>query len=185
LIPTCSGTRIVDPKTKADPKLFYHSVIRPKLEQHPVLKDAEVLNTGRGLHAIIWFDKAVEFTSDGERQRWAGIVRTIQAVLPTDPDCPGITALTRARGSINTKTGKTVQQLHAGTPVSVESVLELFEQLRTKPFRTVMRILFGSEKVQPCPVCGRDDTTLNALDFIGSCYGTCGRSSWPRCTTSS
>jgi hypothetical protein len=166
---------IASPALKADPSAFYEQVVRPWLSRHPVLSDAEVLLSGRGLHVIPWFGEPVEITSDAERQRWSGVVRAVQAVLPTDPDAPGITATTRARGSVNSKCGVRVRQLHPGKPIAQEAVLELFEQLRTRPFRTLTGILFGSDRLRPCPVCQQTDTGLNALDRIGQCYGSCGK----------
>ena len=93
--------------------------------------------------------------SDGERRRWAGVVRAVQAVLPTDPDAPGITALTRPVGSFNGKNGEEVRLLQAGRGVTPVEVNALFDQLRSRPFKTVAGILFGSDKVTPCPVCLR------------------------------
>jgi hypothetical protein len=157
-----------------NPRVFYQEVARPWLQRDPALRDAEVVLSGQGLHIIIWLAAPVVFDDDGERQRWAGIVKAIQAVLPADPDAPGITALTRARGSINSKNGVIVERLSEGKPVKIETVLDLFERLRTQPFRTVMTILFGSERRRPCPVCDEDNSTLSSLDFAGRCYGSCG-----------
>lgn len=159
---------------RADPRRFYHEIVRLWLARHPALQDAEVRLSGRGLHIIIWFTEPVEFSSEADRQRWAGIVRAVQAVLPTDPDCPGITATTRALGSINSKNNAVVEQLAAGKPVEAKVVLELFEQLHRRPFRIIMAILLGSERCKPCPVCGEDGSNLSALDFVGRCYG-CGK----------
>jgi hypothetical protein len=170
----------VPPGSGDNPRLFNSKVVQQWLGRHAALRDAEVLNSGRGLHIIISFAAPVEFATEGERQRWAGIVKAIQAVLPSDPDMPGITALTRARGSINSKNGTKVTQLAPGKPVIKDLVLELFDQLRAKPFRTAMSILFGSERSTPCPVCDRDDSTLSAQDHVGLCYGSCGRGHRPR-----
>jgi hypothetical protein len=157
-----------------DPEALFGQVVRPWLERHPALKDAEVVCSGRGLHVIPWLDRPVEFTTDGERRKWAGIVRAVQAVLPTDPDAPGITALTRPVGSVNAKNGAVVRRLKNGHPVSVDAILDLFAQMRIRPFRTVMRLLFGDERVAPCPVCRTECTSLAGLDRHGRCYGSCG-----------
>lgn len=162
-------------KVRENPRLFHKKVVRRWLSRHAALSDAEVLLSGQGLHVIIWFTEAIEFATDTERQRWAGIVKVIQSVLPSDPDMPGITALSRPRGSVNSKNGVKVVRLQAGRPVSKEVVLELFEQLRQRPFHTVMTILFGAERMQPCPVCEEEDSTLSALDMVGNCYGSCGK----------
>jgi hypothetical protein len=132
-----------------------------------------VRDSGRGLHVIFWFEEPVAFQTDGERQRWAGIVQVVQAILPIDPDQPGITALTRPVGSINSKTGRKVRCLKPGTPVPIAEVLKLYEQMSGAPFRTVMGVLFGADRVLPCPVCRAEGSALAALDFVGRCYA-CG-----------
>lgn len=168
-------TSVVPAEARSNPDKFYQAVVRPWLRRHTVLKDAQVRRSGRGLHVIIWFEEPVEFASDGERRRWDGIVRALQAVLPTDPDAPGITATTRALESTNSRNGVKVTRLHRGKPVSVQAVLDFFEQVRSSPFKTVMEILFGTDRLRPCPVCGSDGSTLVALDRVGTCYGSCGK----------
>ena len=162
------------PTVPKDPAEFYEAVIRPMLDRHPVLAKAEVRNSGRGLHAILRFDEPVEFNTDGERGRWSGIVQVVQASLPIDPDQPDITAVTRANGSINSKNGAKVTMLAEGEPVTEAEVLGLYDEMITEPFRTVMEILTGSEKLSPCPICGREGTELAALRRVGRCYGSCG-----------
>jgi hypothetical protein len=158
----------------ASRRKFYRTTLKPMLDRHPALAGAEVRDTGRGVHAIVWFDAPVVFNSDGERRRWAGIVQVVQAALPIDPDQPGITALTRPLGSINGKTGREVKCLTRGTPVPVADVLQLFQQMVQSPFRTLMGILLGADRVSPCPVCRVEGTSLAALDQVGRCYGSCG-----------
>jgi hypothetical protein len=160
---------------RMNPAKFYKRVIRPMLARNPVLAKAEVRLSGRGLHLVVWFKDPVEFATDADRQRWAAIIKVIQRLLPTDPHCPGITALTRALGSVNSKNNVTVKQLHEGEPVSSEEVVDLFNLTRTSPFRTVAQILFGGEHLQPCPVCDAPDSRLDILDHVGQCYGNCGK----------
>jgi hypothetical protein len=162
------------PAVPRDPAEFYAAVVRPMLDRHSVLTKAEVRNSGRGLHAVLRFDKPVEFNSDGERDRWSGIVQVIQAALPIDPDQPHITSTTRSVGSINSKNNAEVTVLAEGTPVTAEEVLGLYQELIKAPFKTVMKILTGDVAMQPCPFCGKDGTKLSALDFAGQCYGSCG-----------
>jgi hypothetical protein len=162
------------PVTTTGPGGFHKTTLGPMLDRHPALAGAEVRDSGRGLHVIIWFDEPVTFNTDGERRRWAGIVQAVQAALPIDPDQPGITALTRPLGSINGKTGREVTCLRPGTPVPVAEVLRLYDQMLRSPFRTVMRILLGADRVSPCAICGAEGSTLSALDHVGRCYGSCG-----------
>src|SRR5262249_52176114 len=153
--------------------LFYEELVEPWLSRHPVFRKAEVRDSGRGLHVLILFDRPVEFATQGERQLWAGVVKVVQRLLPTDPGCPGITALTRPVGSVNSKNGKKVRRLKKGRPVDPREVLALYEQARAAPFRTVAS-LFGAERVSPCPVCKAEGSALVVLDHTGKCY-QCGK----------
>jgi hypothetical protein len=153
---------------------FYRDIVKPMLDRHPVLKKAEVRMTGRGLHVILRFAKPVEFTKPGEQEEWAGIVEVVQTALPIDPGQPGITATTRAVGSVNGKNGATVELLEKGSPVTEEEVRALCKDMCEQPFRTVMSIFTGNERVQPCPICKKADSALAAGKHVGSCYG-CGK----------
>ncbi len=162
------------PTVSLDPSKFYSRILRPWLDRHPVLAQCEVRATGTGLHAILWFEAPVKFESAGDRDRWAGIVKVIQAALPIDPDQPGITATTRALGSINSKNGAKVSRLAKGKPVTKEEVMSLFGAMCSAPFKTVFNILTGGDSISPCPVCGGEGTKLSAMDYAGRCYGSCG-----------
>ena len=162
------------PGLKAGPA-FYEQTVRHWLARHPILADAEVRNSGGGLHIIPWLTEPVAFATDGQRRRWDGVVRAVQAMLPVDPHQPGITGLTRALGSTNSKHDVTVERLREGKPVPVDRVEHLFEQMSRSPFRTVMLVLLGAERIRPCPVCEQAGTTLSAGDVVGFCYGSCGK----------
>jgi hypothetical protein len=157
----------------AGPAVFYEQTVKFWLARHPVLAEAEVRGTGTGLHALIWFAGPVDFATDGQRRRWDGIAQAIQGLLPVDPDQPGITTLTRPVGAINGKNGAPVERLKDGRPVPVEAVEHHFEQLRRAPFRIIMKVLVGAERVRPCPVCRATGTTLSAGNHVGFCYGSC------------
>ena len=161
-------------RARSNPERLYKRSIRRMLTRHPVLAKAEVRNSGTGLHVIIWLKEPVEFESEGDRQRWAAIVKVIQRLLPSDPTAPGITALTRAIGSINSKNNKPVRRLKKGESVTADEIIQLVDQVRAAPFRMVMSILFGRENISPCPICGEDETSLAVLDKVGRCYGSCG-----------
>ena len=153
---------------------FYREIVKPMLDRHPVLKKAEVRMTGRGLHVILRFAKPVEFTKPGEQEEWAGIVEVVQTALPIDPGQPGITATTRAVGSVNSKNGATVELLEKGSTVTEEEVRGLCKDMCEQPFRTVMSVFTGNERVQPCPVCKKPESALAAGKHVGTCYG-CGK----------
>ena len=152
---------------------FYREIVKPMLDRHPVLKKAEVRMTGRGLHVILRFAKPVEFTKPGEQEEWAGIVEVVQTALPIDPGQPGITATTRAVGSVNSKNKVVVELLEKGSPVTEEEVRGLCTEMCEEPFRTVMSVFTGNERVQPCPICKKRDSALAAGKHVGTCYG-CG-----------
>jgi len=159
---------------------FYHRYVQDWLSRSPVLNKAEVRCSGQGLHVILRFDKPVEFRTDGDRDRWDGIVKVVQAALPVDPDAPSITATTRPVGSTNGKNGAEVTQLAAGSQVSEVEVLGLYEAMRNAPFETVLHILAGPGDIKPCPFCQGAGTTLNPGRIVGFCYGGCGKISLPR-----
>jgi len=165
----------VIPNTPLNPVDFYQQVLRHWLDRHELARNSEVRMSGTGLHSLVRFKEPVVFRTDSERKRWGGIVKVIQASLPTDPDAPGINALTRPIGSINSKNGFTVTQLTLGQPVEAETVVEFYQRMLTSPFRTAMQILLGTERVEPCPICQKPTAKLTALDHVGKCYGSCGK----------
>jgi len=160
---------------RKEPAAFFENVVEPMLSRHSILSSAEARNSGTGLHIIVWLKPGVEFANDGDRDRWAGAVKAVQHALPTDPNCPGITALTRPVGSVNGKNNAKVNRLKSGMPVTPEAVLAFCEQLRVKPFKTIGTILFGDGPVTPCPLCTEAGSRLGLLDHHGMCYGHCGR----------
>ncbi|QVL31727.1 hypothetical protein KIH39_23255 [Telmatocola sphagniphila] len=157
------------------PEAVYQNVISPWLERSPILRQAEVRFSGGGYHIIVWLSPTVQFHGEYERDRWSRYVRVVQCLLPSDPDCPGITALTRPIGSINSKNGVEVRQLKAGKPVSPEEIVEHIEVVRNAPFGVIAEQLLGSRRINPCPKCKAPNSRLDVLDRIGKCYGGCGR----------
>ncbi len=155
-----------------DPREFFGR-IQAVLDRHPLVRDAEVRSTGTGLHLLLWFEPPVELEDAGGQRRWDGLIRLTQATLPSDPNAPGITALTRPVGSINSKNGARVEKIRRGSPVDPQRVVEFAAQVKAAPFRVVAGILLGSERVTPCPICSGARSALAALDHAGRCYG-CG-----------
>jgi len=156
-----------------DPHRFFEGV-EPVLTRHPLTRQAEVRVTGTGIHVIPRIEPAVELSSAAEQHRFATIVRSVQCSLPTDPNAPGITALTRAVGSINAKNGATVEVIRPGVPIDQGDVEDFLQQLLKTPFKTVATVLLGNDRVQPCPVCRGEGTRLDVLDGNGKCYSHCG-----------
>lgn len=174
----------IDPKY-LDPGLFdtgkgskasrlYRQTVRHWLDRHPLWSNAEVRNTGTGLHVLVHLDPVVTFDCPADRDLWVAVVRAMQNTLPSDPNAPGLSALTRPVGSVNSKNGRKVKQLRPGTPVAPDTVLQFVDSLRRRPFATLAGILHGSDRVTPCPVCMTDGSTLAALDRVGRCYARCG-----------
>jgi hypothetical protein len=131
--------------------------------------------TGSGLHVILNFSEPVQIQNEAEQNAWAHRVEIVQAALPIDPDQPGITATTRALGSVNSKNARRVEQLTAGQPIKRGEIEALADELVNSPFKTFLRVLTGSTCITPCPFCGLEGTKLDALDYIGKCYGSCGK----------
>jgi len=152
----------------------FHANIKPVLERHPLARHAEVRASGTGLHAIVRLEPPVELETAAAQKWWAALVRAVQCSLPVDPNAPGITALTRAVGSINSKSGAVVKVLEPGEPINPACVIAFLEALSKAHFKTVAMILLGSEHIQPCPICRRDGTHLRVLDYAGMCY-YCGK----------
>jgi hypothetical protein len=95
-------------------------------------------------------------------------------VLPTDPNAPGITGLTRAVGSTNSKNGAVVEVLRAGKAVAAGAVEEFVARLAKAPFKEIATVLLGDTRV-PCPVCLNENSRLDVLDHVGVCYAGCGK----------
>lgn len=162
------------PGATESPLKLFETFVGPMLDRHPLFAKAEVRDSGRGLHALLWFDPPVEFRTEGERTRWAAAVKAVQRTLPADRHAPGITAMTRPVGSINNKTGRAVSILKKGTPVSPDEVLKFVAELQAKPFKVVADIVLGPN-TSPCPICRKPNTRLGVLERHGMCYGGCGK----------
>jgi hypothetical protein len=158
----------------ADTPQQFFSNITPVLARHPLVSQAEIRCSGTGLHAILWIDPPIELETAAEQSHWAAAVKAIQRTLPVDPCMPGITALTRAVGSINPKNGVLVETFRKGNPVKRKQVEEYLESLIHAPFRMVAGVLLGGEKIDPCPLCQRKGRKLAILDRQGRCYSGCG-----------
>lgn len=162
------------PHVPTDPDEFFTEILDRWLKRNSVLSNAEVRNSGTGFHVILSFEDPPQFHRDAERDRWAGIVKVVQASVPSDSDQPHITAVTRPLGSINSKNGAVVRQLKPGKPVSQMEVIQFALDMKKKSFNTLLKTLWGSEKATPCPICGVSGRTLSALGQKGKCYGGCG-----------
>jgi hypothetical protein len=169
----------------ADGFELYERHVSGWLDNHPVLRKAEVRFSGRWLHCILWFDTPVEIQSDRQRELWDEVVEGVQRALPSDPEAPTLLAMTRPVGSINSKTGRKVELIKPGEPVTEQEVFNFVDDLAQRGFATVTQILFGSTTVSPCPFCREEDSTLSGtapryrtsdprIINRGSCY-YCGK----------
>ena len=152
-----------------DPRQFFAN-IEPVLNMHPLLRHAEIRSSGTGLHPILWFSPPVELKSWADQQRWAMLTHAVQRSLFSDPNAPGITALTRPIGSINSKNGATVELLRPGAPIDPAHVVPFVTELADAPFRVVATVLLGADVVEPCPLCRAPGSRLSVLDRVGMCY---------------
>jgi len=172
--PRILAVQLIGKVANQHPTRFYENVLGQWLQRHPVLTKAQVRCSGTGLHVLLLLDTPIEIATETERQRWALIVKIIQRCLPSDPDAPGITAMTRPIGSINGKNGSKVTMIAPGQPVTAAELLALFMEMHGTPVRTVTRILFGQDRITPCPICHKEGTSLGVLDRSAKCYGACG-----------
>lgn len=161
--------------TGEDADRLFRQTVNPWLNRHELWRNSEVRFSGTGLHVLLWLEPWIEINHEGERQRWSGITKVLQAAFPTDPVAPGITALTRPVGSINSKSGQPVRIVKKGQPVSPAAIISFFDQLRNAPFHSVAALLFGRDRISPCPICVAHDSTLTVQSGHGECYGRCGR----------
>ena len=166
---------IADEALRSNPAVFYEQIIRPMSMRNHVLAKAQVRLSGSGLHVLLLLHSPIVFHNEEERAHWARVIKVVQRLLPSDPDAPGITAMTRPVGSTNRKNGATVSILAPGEPVSAAEVLDLYEATKQAPVKKIMQVLLGSERVSPCPICGGKDSALAGLDRIATCYGSCGK----------
>jgi len=152
-----------------DPRRFLTN-IRPALDRHPLARHAEVRSSGSGLHLILRLDPAFEMKTSADQKRCDIVVRVVQRSLPSDPQAPSITALTRPIGSINSKNGALVELLEPGRPISPEQVVAFVNETAASPFRALARPWLGSDRVVPCPACLAPGSSLGVLDRKGECY---------------
>ena len=99
-------------------------------------------------------------------------------VIEDDQDIQGIieSALDEAgfEPAIAASGEEAVTLLKGGESIPVAEIEALALDMRDRPFRTVLTILTGQERLSPCPACGDVSKTLVALDRSGQCYG-CGK----------
>jgi len=157
----------------ADTAESFYNAILPVLERHPVLRSAEVRDSGRWLHAIVRFNEPVELKSSRDQKRWTAVHKILMGSVPSDPAAPALIALTRAVGSINGKNQRPVRSLKAATEIPPGVLLDWTEQVKRSPFQTLGQVLFGAQRVTPCPYCRTDGSHLDLGEKVGFCYGAC------------
>jgi hypothetical protein len=162
------------PDPTITPAEFYSKNVAIWLTRHPVLCKAEVRCSGSGLHVLLMLDKPVELATEKDRTRWATRIEILQAILPTDPNAPGLRAMTRPVGSVNGKNGAKVELLQQGQGITIEELVTLTDQLVATPFKTIVAILAGRARLSPCPICTNEESSLGAGLQYGSCY-SCGK----------
>jgi hypothetical protein len=152
---------------------LYEQHVRIWLDRDPVLSKAEVRDSGHGLHVILWLDQPI-IVAEGKARSWDAVARGICKSLPGDPNLNGIIALTRPVGAMNTKYDppREVRLLRSGEPVTRAEVLDLNRRLSDRPAHLWMRLFFGGERVDPCPLCNEESLGI-AGDWKCRCYG-CG-----------
>lgn len=161
-------------KVSRDPVKFYRRKLNAMLDRHELLRLAEVRNSGRGLHVLLWFAESVQLDTDRQREELSCIYDVLLPLLPSDPHQPRLTAITRKVGSVNSKSGTKVEVLKRGMPVPYEAVRQLAAQVASAPFRAIVHALLGEDQITPCPICGSADSRVGVRDHVGICY-ECGK----------
>jgi hypothetical protein len=168
LDPTIVGQECVD-----SPARLYSDHVQHWLDRDPVLRKAEVRDSGHGLHVLLWLDEPIICTGR-EAVDWHEVAKGIRNVLPGDPSLNGIIALTRPIGALNTKREpKTVQMLRAGESITQAEILDLNRRVTHQSSRLWMTLFFGGERVSPCPLCGKGSLGVAGY-WQCRCY-QCGR----------
>jgi hypothetical protein len=160
----------------ASPEAFFESHVSIWLLRDPVLSRAEVRDSGHGLHVLLWLDEPIRCDEE-QAKKWDAVAYGIRNVLPCDPRGPGLIAMSRPVGAMNTKhePHKEVRQLRAGQPISRGDIEDLAKRLADAPSRLWMALFHGGERVQPCPLCCDEGTSLGvAGEWMVRCY-ECGR----------
>lgn len=167
---------VIGDEAAGSAEAFYKQHVAAWLDHDPVLKKAEVRDTGGGLHVLLQLDEPV-IVAPGQQRAWDGVARGIHGVLPGDPNLSGIIAMTRPVGALNTKYAppREVRLLREGQPVTQREILDLVERTANAPARVWMNVLHGGERASPCPLCRGEGTSLGvAGNWQVQCYD-CGR----------
>jgi hypothetical protein len=157
-------------------EVLYDKHVRHWLDRDPALAKAEVRDTGGGLHVLLWLDEPI-LCGSGDARAWDGLARGIRNALPGDPSVNGIIAMTRPVGALNAKyePPREVRQLRKGHPITRDEILALNRRVTDHPARLWLKVLYGGERVSPCPMCRADGSSLGvAGNWQCRCYG-CGR----------
>jgi hypothetical protein len=165
---------VVGEECVESPEALYERHVQHWLDRDPVLAKAEVRDSGGGLHPILWLDEPIIVASGGA-QMWNAVARGICDALPGDPNLHGIIALTRPVGALNNKYDppREVRLLREGQPVTRAEILDLSRRVTEQPARLWMRLFFGGERAEPCPLCNKESLGVAGY-WQCRCYG-CGR----------
>ena len=87
----------------ADNAEDFFKLIGAVFDRHPVLRHAEVRDTGRWLHLIVLFSEPVELRTAQEQRLWTKIHKLLIASVPSDANAQALITLTRPVGSVNSK----------------------------------------------------------------------------------
>ena len=155
---------------------FYHNFLANCLSRHPVLQKAEVrASSQHGVH-VIWHLERPQVLKAGEALLYDRLIRGLRVVLPSDPNCNGLIAMTRPVGAKNKKYSppQVVDQLRSGEPVTRDEILSLAREISDEPASTLMRVLYGGKRVTPCPFCQKNANSLGVAGRWRCCCYDCG-----------
>ena len=162
------------PSSTLTPCDFYEKVVKNWLDQHPLLAKAEARDLGDAIDVILWLDSPIAISGKRQRYAWAGLIKVVQSILPINPQHPSMNATTRATGSVIGSTGHKVSLIRQGEPLTKNELSGLYVRMAVRPFDMVMRVVTSQDRLDPCPLCKANGSSLVARRDHGFCDGGCG-----------
>lgn len=162
------------PEVPANATELYEAVAKNWLDRHPLLNRAEVRDLGDAMDVILWLESPINIAGNRQRHAFAGLTKVIQSILPINPRHLSINATTGAIGSVDSSTGHKVSRIRQGAPLTKDELVGAYVGMAARPFKTVMHVTTGQDRVDPCPLCNTDGSSLEAWGDHGFCDGGCG-----------
>ena len=162
------------PEVPVSANEFYEKFAKNWLDRDRALSKAEVRDRGHGLDVLLSLEAPITITDKRERNAWASLIRVAQSILPVDPKQPLINDTCRMVGSVISDTGFEVTEIRRGTPITKHELVGLYIRMASRPFDTVLQVITDQKRLEPCPICKAEGSSLVADHECGFCDGRCG-----------